>query len=162
MARPATGQGSLGAREMDPAVAARRAGFGNIAYGNLSVGMSRAGVAGFAWTEQTSPTVPTLAAVFVPGWTDRRIVSGFSGIGLMDIDVDPLGLPLVTFSAQRSLDVQRWSGSVWTDVLDQIHINPTPDDYQVAMLALDDSGKPFLVFEEKVSGTPLVHIARTP
>jgi hypothetical protein len=136
--------------------------FGNVAYENLSVGMSRAGVAAFAWTEQTSVTVPTLAAVFVPGWTDKRIVSGFSGVGLMDIDVDPLGLPLVTFSAGRSLEVQRWSGSVWTAVLDQIHMNPTPDPYQYATLALDDSGKPFLVFQEKVSGNPLVYVVTTP
>ncbi|MFL5305147.1 MAG: Ig-like domain-containing protein [Polyangia bacterium] len=136
--------------------------FGNIAYGNLSVGMSRAGVAAFAWSEQTSVTVPTVAAVFVPGWTDRRIVSGFSGIGLMDIDVDPLGLPLVTFSVGRSMEVQRWSGSSWTAVLDRIHMNPTPDPYQWAMLAMDDAGKPFLVFEEKVSGNPLVYVVTTP
>ncbi|HVT07753.1 MAG TPA: Ig-like domain-containing protein [Polyangia bacterium] len=136
--------------------------FGNIAYENLSVGMSRAGVAAFAWSEQTSVTVPALAAVFVPGWTDRRIVSGFSGVGLMDIDVDPLGLPLVTFSVARGLEVQRWSGSVWTAVLDQIHMNPTPDEYQFASLALDDSGKPFLVFEEKVGGNPLVYVVTTP
>ena len=135
---------------------------GNIAYANLAVGMSRAGVAAFAWSEQTSVTVPTVAAVFVPGWADRRIVSGFSGIGLMDIDVDPLGLPLVTFSVGRSMEVQRWSGSSWTAVLDRIHMNPTPDEYEWAMLALDDAGKPFLVFEEKVGGNPLVYVVTTP
>jgi hypothetical protein len=132
-----------------------------LGYLGLYVGMNRSGAAAFAWSEQTLPN-PSTAAVFVPGWTDRRIVDGFSGAGVLDIDVDPTGLPLVTFSQTTTLQVERWSGSAWAAVLDQIHINPTPDSYPSGALALDDAGKPFLVLEEHAGGVPLIYVVTTP
>ena len=132
-----------------------------LGYLNLFVGMNRAGAAAFAWGEQTIPN-PATAVVFVPGWTGSRTVDGFTGAGVLDIDVDPTGAPLVTFSLKTTLEVQRWSGSAWQAVLDQIHINPAPSSYPSGALALDDSGKPFLVLEEWFGGNPTLYVVTTP
>jgi hypothetical protein len=127
------------------------------------VGMNRAGTVAFTWTEQTIPD-PSTVAVFVPGWTDRRTVPGFTAVFAVDIDIDPSGRPTVTFvrNTPRTLQVERWSGTAWEAVFDGVQMSPVPDSAPTGTLAYDDVGKPFLALEEHAAGHSQVYVISQP
>lgn len=129
----------------------------------ILIGMNRAGATAFTWTEAVSPSDPLTVAVFVPGWADRRMVDGFSGVYASDIDVDIAGRPIVTFSrlTPRTLQVERWSGTGWEMVFDSVRFDPAREAV-AGRLVLDDAGKPFVAIAEHAAGHGQVYVITQP
>ena len=126
---------------------------------DLRVGVSHAGVVAFSWGDQAPPQ-PETVAVFMPGWSAPRAVTGFTGVAQTDIDVDPMGLPLVTFarSTPQALQVERWSGTGWEAVFDDVHVSPTTDGVPTGRLALASTGRPFLAIQEHAAGQSSIYV----
>jgi hypothetical protein len=126
----------------------------------LRVGVSHTGTVAFSWGELATGGLAETAAVFMPGWTDRRTVTGFVDVDPTDIDVDPAGLPLVTFTryTPRTVQVERWSGTAWEAVFDGVQVSPRPEGAPVGRLALSPTGRPFLALEETAGGRTSIYV----
>ena len=126
----------------------------------LRVAMNRAGATAFAWDELQVP-MPSVAAVFVPGWSARRLVDGFAAVGTTDIAVDATGAPVTAFQrvTPRTLQVERWSGSAWEALFDAVQVSAIPERPPLGKLAFDPtSGTPYLAVQERAGGHPQVYV----
>jgi hypothetical protein len=126
---------------------------------SLRVASNGAGALAWAWEIQDS-SYRRQAVVYAPGWADAQPLDGLETRGVQDLDVDSSGRIVATILgvAPPALYVERWNGTAWETMFDELTFSATPGNGPYGKLAFDQNGRPFLVVQDRTRDRGTIHV----